>query len=138
MGKEPFAEIRRKGINKSYNQQKLLDRLNQLLEQHNETRREASLDAGLDHQGLNRIYYGMRPGITACILLANHWEIDPNELITLAGWPALEIFKIKTATADNLPPEAVEIALAIAKIPNPGTRKKVSEAIKTLLTQYFQ
>ncbi len=138
MGKEPFAEIRRKGMNKSYDRQKLLDRLHELLLQHNESRREASLAAGLDHQGLNRIYYGMRPGITACILLANHWEINPNELITLAGWPALEVFKIKTARADKLPLEAVEVALAIAKIANPGTRKKVSEAIKTLLTQYFQ
>jgi hypothetical protein len=138
MGKEPFAEVRRKGMSKSYDRQKLLDRLNELLVQHNESRREASLAAGLDHQGLNRIYYGMRPGITACILLANHWEINPNELINLAGWPTLEIFKIKTAGADKLPPEAVEVALAIAKIPNPGTRKKVSEAIKTLLTQYFQ
>ena len=73
----------------------------------------------------------------ACILLANHWKVNPNELLTLAGWPELEVFKIETKSAENLPPEAVDVALDLAKIPEPGTRKKVAEAIRTLLAQYF-
>jgi hypothetical protein len=137
MSDEPFAKIRRKGFQRPYNREKLLARLDELLEQHNETRREAALAAGLDHQGLNRIFYKMRPGIMACILLANHWKVNPNELLTLAGWPELEVFKIETKSAENLPPEVVDVALDLAKIPEPGTRKKVAEAIRTLLAQYF-
>jgi hypothetical protein len=76
--------------------------------------------------------------ITACVLLANHWGVHPNELLTLAGWPALEIFAVKTDSAEKLPQEAVEVAQAVAKISDPGKRKQVSEAILTLLSKYFE
>jgi len=137
MSDEAFASVRRKGFQQPYDRDKLLARLDELLEKHNESRREAAIAAGLDHQGLNRIYYGMRPSVTTCILLANHWGLNPNEMLVYAGWPELDMFKIETKSAEDLPPEAVDVALTLAKIPDPGTRKKVAEAIQTLLAQYF-
>jgi hypothetical protein len=38
---------------------------------------------------------------------------------------------------ENLPPEAVDVALDIAKIPDPRTRKQVAEAGQVLLKRYF-
>jgi len=42
---------------------------------------------------------------------ADHFDIDPNELLQLAGWPTLKVFDINRARIDNLPTEAVNVAL---------------------------
>ena len=70
--------------------------------------------------------------------MADHFGINPNELLALAGWPTLKAFDIHMESAENLPPEAVEVAKAIAQIPDPGTRKTVAEAILTLVRKYFE
>ena len=135
---ETFASKRRAGYENVYDHERLVARIQELLKAHNESYREASLRSSLDHQAIRRMLSGQRPMITACILLANHWGVHPNELLSLAGWPALEIFDVKTASADKLPQEAVEVAQAVAKISDPGKRKQVSEAILTLLSKYFE
>jgi hypothetical protein len=71
-----------------------------------------------------------------CILLADHYGINPNEFLMLAGWPALKAFDVRSVDTENLPPEAVDIALAVAKISDPGTRKAVVEAMLTLVKKY--
>ena len=81
---------------------------------------------------------GQRPAVNTCILLADHFEVNPNEFLELAGHPPLKVFEVKTPNAQRLPPEAVEVALDIARIPNPGTRKAVAAAIRTLLQRYFE
>ena len=80
---------------------------------------------------------GHRPAFHICILLADHFGINPNELLELANWPRLKTFDVRTASAESLPIEAVDVAFDIAKIPDPGTRKEVAEAIRTLLKKYF-
>ena len=135
---ETFASKRRAGYQNTYDHERLVARIQELLKSHNESYREASLRSSLDHQAIRRILNGQRPMITACVLLANHWNVHPNEMLTLAGWPALDIFNVKTAGADKLPQEAVEVALAVAKISDPGKRKQVSDAIQTLLSKYFE
>ena len=42
------------------------------------------------------------------------------------------------ASAEDLPVEAVTVAKEIARIQNPKMRKAVSEAILTLVKQYFE
>ena len=124
---------------KAYNPEPFITRIQELLDEHNESWREAALKSGLDHHSVYRYMKGMvRPSMTGCILLADHFEINPNELLQLADWPPLKVFDIRTASAENLPTEAVDVALAIAKIPNPGERKAVAQAIMTLLEKYFQ
>ena len=80
----------------------------------------------------------LRPNMIACILLADHFGVNPNEFLQLAGWPALKVFDIQVTSAENLPPEAVDVAKDIARISDPGTRKMVTEAIRALLTRYFE
>lgn len=129
----PIAKSRRETRDRPYQPEEIIQRLRDLLLNHNESYREASLRAGLDHQAVRRILDGQRPTMTACILLANHFGINPNELLQLAGWPMLEMFDIRTASTEKLPVEAVDVALALARISDPYARKKKAEAVLTLI-----
>ena len=95
------------------------------------------MGAGIDHQALQRIFNGQRPQMHICILLADHLGVNPNEFLQLASWPTLRVFDIESLSIDEIPVEAVEVALDVARIPEPGTRKEVAEAIRTLLKKYF-
>lgn len=130
---------KRKSRNRNYNRELFETRLKELLEQHNESYREASLRSGLDNQAVGRyMTRHMRPNRESCIALADHFGINPNELLLLANWPPLKFFDVETASAESLPTEAVDVALAIAKIHDPGTRKAVAQAVMTLLKKYFE
>jgi transcriptional regulator with XRE-family HTH domain len=109
-----------------------------LLAERNETRREAALRAGLDHQTLRRYINGHRPDRQSLLVLADHFEVNPNEFLQLAGYPPMKIFEVKTKSAEALPPGAVDVAMDIARIADPGTRKAVVHAIRTLLKRYFE
>lgn len=135
---EPIAKSRLRTLHTPYDPEPLKKRILLLLEQNNETYREASLDSGLDHQAIRRILGGRRPHMHICILLADHFGVNPNEFLQLAGWPTLKAFDIRSASAENLPSEAVDVAMDVARIPDPGTRKQVAEAIRILLMKYFQ
>ena len=132
-----IAKVKRKAREKPFDPEPLVVRLRELMKSFNESYRESSLRSGLDEQAVRRILSGQRPNITSCVLMANHFGMDPNEFITLAGWPEIDVFKVKTVSADGLPPEAVEVALDIAKIAGPGVRRQVADAIKLLLSQHF-
>ena len=122
-----------------YNPKPFIARIEKLLEERNESYREAALAAGLDHQALHRHLTGYRrPHMHACILLADHFGVNPNEFLQLAGYPALKVFDIQTANAERLPPEAVDVAMDLARISDPGVRKAVAEAMRSLLKQYFK
>lgn len=133
----PVAKVLRKGQRKKYDPTLLVERLDELLKENNESDREASLRGGLDHAAINRIKSGQRPAVHTCVYLANHFGVNPNEILQLAQWPELDIFSIETKSAENLPPKAVQVALRIAQLDNPGTQDKVADAILTLLDQYF-
>jgi len=134
---DPIARTRKSGYEKLYDHDRLSARIQELLKKANESMRQASMRSGLDHQAVRRIIIKQRPNITTCILLARHFDINPNEILELAGWPAMEAFSLTNPDLQNLPPEAASVALDIARIKNPGTRKQVAEAIHTLLAKYF-
>jgi len=137
MTDQPIAKARRQARTNPYNPKPLIKRLDELLKQNKDSFREAALESGLDHQAVRRIRAGNRPQMHVCILLADHFGTNPNEMLQLAGWPTLKVFDIHTESAENLPSEAVSVAKEIARIPNPGTRKEVAQAILTLVHKYF-
>ena len=135
----PPPTARRRALKKRYDPQPLKARVEQLLAERNESYREAALRAGLDHQSVRRILsVGQRPAVQTCILLADHFDLNPNEFLELAGHPSLKVFEVKAANAQRLPREAVDVALALARLSNPRTRKAVSAAILALLQQFFE
>ena len=135
---KPIAKRRRETLKKKYNAEPMVERLRELLEKHNESYREASLRAALDHQAVRRVLEGQRPSMHIAILLADHFGVNPNEFLELAGWPTLKVFDMRSVDSESLPPEAVEVATALAKIKNPGTRKDVAQAFLTLVQKYFE
>ncbi|MBN1887652.1 MAG: helix-turn-helix transcriptional regulator [Thermoflexales bacterium] len=131
--------VRKRKYHREYDPEPFNRRINELLEQHNESYREASLRAGLDHQAVRRYVVEIRrPDRESCIILADHFGINPNELLQLAGYKPLKLFDVETVSAESLPTEAVDVALAIAKIPDPGTRKTVAQAVLMLLEKFFE
>jgi len=133
----PLAKKLKSAYKKAYKPQPLIDRIHQLLEERNENYREASLRAGLDNAAIQRVLSGQRPSLTTCVYLANHFEVNPNEFLELALWPKLEVFDVSADVPEKLPVESVDVALKVAKISDPKTRRKVSNAIMTLLEKYF-
>jgi transcriptional regulator with XRE-family HTH domain len=134
---EPIAKARREAIHATFDPEPLIARIKELLKKHNESYREASLRSGLDHQAIRRILSGQKPQMHICILLADHFGVNPNEMLHLAGWPTLKAFDVSVVDAVNLPPEATEVALAVAKISEPGVRREVTDAILILMKKYF-
>ncbi|WP_322507712.1 helix-turn-helix transcriptional regulator [Anaerolinea sp.] len=134
----PIGRARLLSYEKPYDPQPMIERLKALLKKHNESYREAALRAGLDHQAVRRILAGQRPSIPTCILLADHFGVNPNEFLELAGLPKLKIFDVQDAQTEHLPVEAIEVARDIARIKDPGIRRQVAEAIRTLLAKYFE
>lgn len=135
---KPIAQAQREAKEKPFNSEPFIVRLKELMEKHNESYREAGMDAGLDHQAIRRILSGQRPAMVNCILLADHYGVNPNEFLELAGWPTLKVFDIKKVDSDRLPPEAVDVAIALSRIPDPGIRKQLAAAVTTLLQKYFE
>lgn len=134
---ESIAAGRRRARAKKFNPKPFVDRIDQIMAKNNISMRKSGVESGLDHESIRRIKDGDRPDMTYCILLADYFDINPNELLQLADWPTLNAFDIARASAENLPPEAVDVALDIAKIPDPGTRKEVAKAVRVLLKKYF-
>ena len=133
--KEPIATVRRRTRDSEYNPQPIIDRLTELLKKNKESYREAALASRLDHQAVRRILAGQQPSMTNCILLADHFRVNPNEFLQLAGWPTLRAFDMEKLDQQSLPPEAVEVAIELAKINNPGTRKEFASAFLNLIHQ---
>jgi transcriptional regulator with XRE-family HTH domain len=134
---EPIAKVRRRLKKDPYDPAPFIERIEELRTKRNLSLRQAGMQAGLDHQAFRRMKAGARPDITYCILLADFFEVNPNELLLLAGWPRLKVFDVASVSEENLPPEAVDVALALAKIADTGTRKEVAEAVMVLLKKYF-
>ncbi len=134
---EPLAKVRRRLKKDPYDPAPFIDRIEELRTKRNLSLRQAGMQAGLDHQAFRRMKAGARPDMVYCILLADFFEVNPNELLLLADWPRLKIFDVKSVSDENLPPEAVDVALALAKITDTGTRKEVAKAVMVLLKKYF-
>lgn len=132
--KEPIATVRRRTRDSGYDPQPFIDRITELLKKNKESYREAALASRLDHQAVRRIPAGQQPSMTNCILLADHFGINPNEFLELAGWPTLRVFDVRTGNNEMIPPEVAEVALSSAKISNPSVRSEVSSAILRLVS----
>ena len=136
--KKPIAQAQREAKNKTIDLGPFIAKLTELMEKHNESYREAGMNAGLDHQAIRRILSGQRPAMVNCILLADHYGVNPNEFLELAGWPTLKVFDVRGLETDRLPPEAVDVALVLSRVPDPGVRKQLATAVITLLQKYFE
>jgi transcriptional regulator with XRE-family HTH domain len=109
---------------KKFDPTRSCNRIESLMAEKNLSMRQVGIESGLDHQVIRRLkeVQAKRPNMTYCILLADYFGVNPNEFLQLAGWPPLNVFDIKRASIDNLPTEAVDVALDIAKVRSSNTK----------------
>jgi hypothetical protein len=121
-----------------YDSTHLAQVLDDLRQARNESYREASLNAGLDHGALRRyIVDSRRPQRQALIALADHFGINPNELLPLAGYPPMTLFQQAAVDPDSLPSDLGDLVADLQRIPDRSQRRKLVEAVRVLLAGYL-
>jgi transcriptional regulator with XRE-family HTH domain len=123
---------------KGYDPKQLVPVLENLLEKKNESYREASLEAGLDHGSMRRyLHDGTRPSINSLLLLADHFEVNPNELLVLAGYQPMKMFEREPADLDKLTPDVRRLAEDLERIGDPTLRWRLAAALRLLIAGYL-
>lgn len=119
---------------KEYDRAAFAEHLEELRQARNESYREASLAAGLDHGSMLRyIKKKQRPTRESCIALADHFEVNPNELLTRAGYEAMHFFDRSLIDPSAYPPEVEEVASFLARMEPASQRRQVCRAVRELL-----
>jgi lambda repressor-like predicted transcriptional regulator len=108
--------------------------LERLLDEHNESMRAASLDAGLSHSSLNRfISSHQRPTRESCIAIADHFRVNPNEVLTRAGYDAMHFFDRSLIDPEALPPDVAVLARYLSRIQPLARRRQLCQAIREVI-----
>ena len=119
---------------KPYDRAALAEYLDRQRQAHNESFREASLAAGLDHGALLRYVKKLnRPTRESCIALADHFGVNPNEILTRAGYDPLHFFDRSLVDPAALAPEVAELALYLNRLSPLARRREVCQAVRALV-----
>ncbi len=112
--------------------------LRSLVEASNQSFRQVSFGAGLDHGAVRRyLKAGTKPSQDACIALAGYFNVHPNEMLLKAGYPPRAYFDLSLADPDEFPPDVKQVAQELMKIEGDELRRRVSESVLQLLQQMF-
>ena len=119
---------------KPYDRPALAEYLDGQRQAHNESFREASLAAGLDHGAMLRyVKHHTRPTRESCIALADHFGVNPNEILTRAGYDPLHFFDRSLVDPAELAPEVAELALYLNRLSPLARRREVCQAVRALV-----
>jgi len=122
-----------------YDPEPLVRMLEQLRTERNESYRDASLKAGLDHGSLRRYCVSKkRPQRQALIVLADHFGVNPNQLLELAGYAPLALFQRAEVDPASVPSDVKELMDDLARIADPVLRKRIIEAVRVLIGGYLE
>jgi len=72
------------------------------------------------------------------VALADHFGVNPNEILQAAGYEPLHFFDRSLIQPGELSPEVKALAAQLQQIKDPTTRRRVIEAMKTLISPYLQ
>jgi transcriptional regulator with XRE-family HTH domain len=119
---------------KPYDRSALAEYLDELRLDHNESFREAALRSGLDHGALLRyVRKHQRPTRESCIAMADHFGVNPNEILTRAGYDPLHFFDRSLVDPQALAPEVEEIAIYLNRLSPLARRREVCQAVRALV-----
>ncbi|MBN1815659.1 MAG: hypothetical protein JXA14_27745, partial [Anaerolineae bacterium] len=74
-----------------------------------------------------------RPTRESCIALADHFGVNPNEILTRAGYDPLQIFDRSLVDPRALAPEVEDLARFLNQISPIGRRREVCRAVRDLV-----
>ena len=121
-----------------YNPQPLVEMLEYLRAERNESYRAASLNAGLDAETMRRYcVLKQRPQMQALIVLADHYEVNPNDLLQAAGYRPLKLFERALVDPESVPSDVKELMDDLSRIADPVLRRRVVESIRLLIAGYL-
>ena len=119
---------------KPYDRAALAEYLEGLRQNRNESFRQAALRSGLDHGALLRyIKKHQRPTRESCIALADHFGVNPNEILTRAGYDPLHFFDRSLLDPGALAPEVEEVAVYLNRLSPLSRRREVCQAVRALV-----
>lgn len=121
-----------------YDPEPFRELLRMLLSKSGESYRQASLAAGLPHNAIFKYLRGVRPGRDACVALADHFGVNPNELLQAAGYEPIHFFDRSATESGELSPEVKALAAQLQQIKDPVARRRVMEVMETLINAYLQ
>jgi transcriptional regulator with XRE-family HTH domain len=123
---------------REYDATELIGVLEGLLAEHNESWREASLRAGLDHGAIGRyIRDRRRPSRGSLLVLADHFGVNPNTLLTRAGYEPMEMFERESVDPDRYSPQVRHLADDLQRIGDPVLRRRLAESLRFLIEAYL-
>mgnify|MGYP000411212499 CR=1 FL=1 len=122
----------------TYDPEPLVRMLEHLRAERNESYREASLNAGLDTETMRRYCVRkQRPQMQALIVLADHYGVNPNELLQAAGYAPLKLFERAAVDPESMPLDVKELLNDLSQIADPVLRRRVIDAIRLLVAGYL-
>jgi hypothetical protein len=122
-----------------YDPEPLKECLEALLAEHNKSHREASIRSDLDHQALRRyVVLGKRPMRQSLLALADHFGVNPNDLLVLAGYPPMKIFERVAVDPESLPSDVRPLLNDLQGIPDPVLRRRLVESIRVLIAGHLK
>jgi hypothetical protein len=96
--------------------------------------REAALAAGLDHGAMSRfITQRQRPNRESCIAIADHFRLNPNEVLVRAGYQPMHFFDRTLVDPEALPPDVLELAGYLSRIEPLSLRRRLCLLIREFL-----
>ena len=104
-----------------------------LIRQTDETYEAASLAAGLDGGAVARFMQGTQPNHVACVQLAEHFGVNPNEMLQAAGYGPISFFTEGPVDESCMNLEIEEIMERIGRIKDPLRRRWVIRHILAIL-----
>lgn len=123
---------------REYDPRPLAELLTALLRERNESYRQASLRSGLDHQAVRRyVVNGQRPSRTSVLALADHFGVNPNELLVRAGYPPMELFTTAAVDLSRIPSDVQPLVADLQRIADPVLRRRLVEALRLLIAGYL-
>ncbi len=113
--------------------------LKALLAEHNESYREASMRSDLDHQALRRyIVLGKRPMRQSLLAMADHFGVNPNDLLVLAGYPPMKIFERAAVDPESIPSDVRPLLNDLQSIADPVLRRRLVESMRLLIAGHLK
>ena len=133
--KERLGEMTPQSRRYGFEPEKFIPYLKRLMEERDETSyRQTALDAGLDRSAVWRfVEKGTRPHRDACILLGQHFRVNPNEVLEAAGYDPIPIFDLSLIDPDEFSPEVKAVARALSGIEDADRRRAACRAVRVLI-----
>lgn len=124
---------------RNYDPAPLIAVMEGLLVERNESYREASLRSGLDHGAVRRYMRdNKRPSRGSLLVLSDHFGLNPNDLLTLAGYRPMKMFERDAVDLAGLTPDVRQLTDDLERIGDPVLRRRLTEALRLLIAGYLE